>query len=142
MLGDGKRVKNRGEGLFALGYGAVFLGLLERNPQVEASLCLACICALNQSDSKDGAEAAHKPEGTQRKCFPGGVGLFPSAISTGRQTVLDSWTVTQGTGVWLQAVLTSSLTLNKPRLVFKPPCPYLPNGLAGLCELLGHIELQ
>lgn len=139
-MGDGKRVKNRGEGLFALAYGAVFLGLLKRNTQVEASLCLACICALNQEWFRGWCHT--QTRGYAEEVFPWGVGLFCIAISPGRQTVLDSWTVTRGTGVWLWAVLTSFLTLNKPCLVFKRPCPYLPNGLAGLCELLGPTELQ
>lgn len=38
--GVGRRVKNSGEGLFALASGAVFLELLERDPKMEASLCL------------------------------------------------------------------------------------------------------
>lgn len=36
----GRRVKYRRKGLFALAYGAVFLGLLDRDLKAEASLCL------------------------------------------------------------------------------------------------------
>lgn len=40
-------------------------------------------------------------KGYAEELFPWGVSLFPAAISTWRQIVLDSWAVTGGTGIGL-----------------------------------------
>lgn len=82
-----------------------------------------------------------KPESEQGKHYPWRSQPFPQCCQD-RQGVSHCWTVTQGPDVWLQSVLTSFLTLNKPHLIFKPPCPHLSNELVGHCEISAHIELQ
>lgn len=139
-MGDGKRVKNRGEGLFALAYGAVFLGLLKRNPQVEASLCLACICALNQEWFRGWCHT--QTRGYAEEVFPWGCQPLPhchQSRETDSTGLLDC-----DSGDWCLAMGCADFIFDPEQTMpgLQASVSLSADGLAGLCEFLGPIELQ